>query len=880
MINLIYHIKSQPIFQVLQFKQLLQNNYNSWNLAQICSNQLFEKHPIGYCLKATTLSSQVQQANLFNSPQYPVYYSMYTQRTQDLKLNFTYSMMNLPSFALFGLTNSISISQSIFSVKVPQILAQGALVCLKCDVNASSSDFAFVASGQNVSGLILSSNTSLTMILSKVQFRLSGVNVGGLVLDSSQIQFLVSNCNISGFVLEANISASVITFVRKAIMIQVDNVRICANVNKFGSGDNLLQIIGVFIESCDLCAKYFYAYGLCVEDLEYSELVDNKLQCQGKFIFDGEICQCPEGEQLYKNNCVNILTLVELQADKISHLENITAETDKQVQILEDTITALQNNFDCASKHGILINHECKSQIAVNSVYQCTQNINIVNFDIQQVTNYVSQVSFTDGFVFSTSQELRDAFISIFDGVYSQVKPLFQSQTVFNNIKIQLGSQSVSGGSILTGGQSLSINQVSIMSRGQTQVSVTTQLNIISNFIVKADIKNLILNMNVINGNVTLCSVSGSLSIINYVVIGSYTSQQQIALIGLEVDSSTVIVSNVHFKPVVFDVGNCSSFLFSNVNSSIISISSVAVVGTYKVIQSQIDVFYFSALISFSNFSAVTVNYLVSDLFITSPKQSSFGFVTLSSGILSFHNICFQLTIICDEIALTGIISSCSGNSSITNSQISISVLSPTISSFGIIGEQTEQFSLLNNLRVHVNISTSPNSGNYVGGIIGKNTGSIILNEIKLDQSNINAYSSAGGLVGCSTNSLNISNADVHTNVSGAGYVGGIIGYNYCNTTITDTMVAFSNVSVTDVFVGGAIGYCVESVINIQNIAIQHIKITSGSSKDCGVVVGKSDESDGGNIITVSGSSTHNYVNNVLQQECNVITNALSYNGC
>ncbi|CAL6020919.1 Hypothetical_protein [Hexamita inflata] len=587
--------------------------------------------------------------------------------------------------------------------------------------------------------------------------------------------------------------------------------------------------------------------------------------------------QCPEGEQLYKNICVNILTLVELQADKISHLENNTVETDKQVKILEDTITKLQNNFECAIKHGILVDHECKSQITVNSVYQCTQNINIVNFDIQHVTNYVSQVSFTNGFAFSSSQVLHDAFISIFDGVYSQVKPLFQSQSVFNNIKIQLGSQSMSG-SILTGSQSLTINQVSIISRGQTQVQVTSQLNIISNSIVKADIKNLILNLNVTNGNVTLFSVSGSLSIINYVVLGSYTSSQQIALIGLQVDSSTVFVSNAHFKPVVFNVGNCSSFLFLNVNSSDISILSAAVIGSYKIIQSQIDVFYFSALISFSNFSAVTVNYLVSDLFITSPKQSSFGFVTLSSGILSFHNICFQLTIISDEIAQTGIFSSCSGNISLTNSQISMSILSPSVTSFGIIGEQTEQFSLLNNLRVHMNVS-SQNSGNYVG-IIGKNNGSIILNEIKLDQSNINAYSIAGGLVGCSTNSLKISNSDVHTNVSGAGHVGGIIGYNYCNTTISDSMIAYSNISVTDVFVGGAIGYCAESVINIENIAIQHVKIASGSSQDCGVVVGKSDQSDGGNVIKVRGSSTQNYVNNILQQECNFITNALSYSGC
>ncbi|CAL6069719.1 Hypothetical_protein [Hexamita inflata] len=177
---------------------------------QICSNKLVDKQTIQYCLKAVSISSLTQSSQVVNSPTQEVFHSLYTEKTQDLKIDLIYSMKNLLSFALFGLTKSIKIFDSNLSVKVPQPQSKSALVCFQCDINSSTSEFAFIAQAQTISGLIYCPYNIMVLNSSLIQFRLTGLNVGGLIFNANSIQVQIFICNISGYVSNGSFSGVLI----------------------------------------------------------------------------------------------------------------------------------------------------------------------------------------------------------------------------------------------------------------------------------------------------------------------------------------------------------------------------------------------------------------------------------------------------------------------------------------------------------------------------------------------------------------------------------------------------------------------------------------------------------------------------------------------
>ncbi|CAL6105055.1 Hypothetical_protein [Hexamita inflata] len=343
---------------------------------QICSNKLVDKQQIQYCLKAVSLSSLTQSSQVVSSPAQEVFHSLYTEKTQDLKIDLIYSMKNLPSFALFGLTKSIEIFDSNLSVKIPQPQSKSALICFQCDINSSASEFAFLAQAQMISGLIYCPYTIMVLNSSLIQFRLTGINVGGLIFQTNNIQVQIFICNISGYLLNDSISGIFIVTATNSSTIEVQDVIICVQFNdiigdnQIGSGVDRVQISGNFIQSCDLCGGYYFTYGLCLEYLNFGEVVNNTIICLHSFVFDGEGCSCPEGQVVNETTCVDILgsvNLLKIQQEQINtkildlvlrtgELESIQQvltsdqSTQKgQIQILFDlsnqTQNSISNNF-------------------------------------------------------------------------------------------------------------------------------------------------------------------------------------------------------------------------------------------------------------------------------------------------------------------------------------------------------------------------------------------------------------------------------------------------------------------------------------------------------------------------------------------------------
>ncbi|CAL6009433.1 Hypothetical_protein [Hexamita inflata] len=129
--NIVNLILSCVIFSQLHYKQLDDNKYST--SSQICNSKLKSIHDIQYCLKAVTISSQVQKGNIINSPQQEVFHNLYTQKAQDLKIDLVYSMNTLPSFALFGLTNSTREFQLICESAVAAFRGCFDLYKLRCE---------------------------------------------------------------------------------------------------------------------------------------------------------------------------------------------------------------------------------------------------------------------------------------------------------------------------------------------------------------------------------------------------------------------------------------------------------------------------------------------------------------------------------------------------------------------------------------------------------------------------------------------------------------------------------------------------------------------------------------------------------------------------
>ncbi|CAL5984747.1 Hypothetical_protein [Hexamita inflata] len=837
----------------------------------ICSSSLFRTYNIGFCSKESSLSSKVQSASVTYSPAQVVNLALYTERVQDYELNLNYSVQNLPSFALFGLTNNILVESSSVSVKVPQQLAQGSLVCLVCDLNVASSDFAFVASGQNVSGLVLAPASRLDINKSLVQLRLGGQNVGGLVLNGSKTSVSLADCNISCYVgLGSSVSGSVAAFVSQ-MSLAVNSVRICSNTLKFGQG--VVSQTGEIAETCDLCRDATYSYGLCLKELEFGVLKNNQYECDLPFLFDGEGCACPEGFVLNGTSCADVLESVnqlmkslELSNASVSTLRDkteILGNTSEQLKLEQDVLNAsIQNLFDLSNEtqgsvasnfsllqqyllgnfsiadsnlqantrlldlrlfnnisalnvsvqdlgsysaslnsnltqlNLTLVDQQNKtsaltleltqlndsvsaaSQViqrqqrqieGLNQLVQClnsdeyknvtgqcylvqgsddttcSQKMYLSTFDLAAVTyQVINNANFTPNYVFGTATTVNNAFVDIYDNVYNSqttISPLFQTQSTFTNLKIQLGAQALNGGSfVLSGGTSTSVNQMNIISKPGCQMTVNSgkQLNILGQLLLSATINNLLVNLSFApsSGNITLVdTISGSFQITGYQVLGEYNSSQTVAMICISVNAATVIASQINFRPSVYNVGNCSSYLFSIAfSTSQVIIDNIAIITgdisnflLLGSISTSSSIYYlFGGIVSLINGgSTININHAILDSY----NQFSSGYVSKSGFLIgnansatytiTINNVCLKQNMkSAKEFNNFGLMGFNLGTTTFQNAQLTFTVQGVNFFNVGIIGTQAYSANskfLVNNVIALVNISST--MGNYIGSL-------------------------------------------------------------------------------------------------------------------------------------------------------------------
>ncbi|CAL6099563.1 Conserved_hypothetical protein [Hexamita inflata] len=1195
-------------FQMLAYSQISLKNSRQFFSSQICSNINVGNKLIGYCLKESYLSSRVQSGSVTHSPGNQVHYTLYATKAQDFQMHVTYQMADLPSFALFGLTQSLQLQNSNFSVYVPQQLAQGALVCFQCDVNASTTDFLFSASGQNISGLVMTPFKILVLDNSFAQFRLNGVNVGGVLLNGSGIDLSLVECNISGHITSQNVSGSIAAFVG-IITVHASNVKVCANVGRFGQGS--VNAVGI-TDICNLCKDSIYAYGLCVKAFNNSYYNNQQLVCLDSFYFDGEECSCREGQVANGTSCVKILNSVNSLIQNITDLEsqmnqmqdiisslvkqinctnsgkqyigdscvdvscpilgqkpvngicqctntnaivqdnicvcpqfstligfvctgpensvlingtfkcvgdlimqagvcscptagaafyngactcgvngqntsnmcscpansvlvsgvctcNISGQTMKSGACVCTTSGAFVNNGACTCgvngvnnsnicscptnsvlvgnactcnvisgqtmvsgacacstfgafvsgsactcgvnglnnsntcncpansalvsgvctcnvilgqtmKSGVcscnttgafvsngactcgvdslnmsntcscpassslvggkctcsitgqtvqagacacftsgafvsngactcgtnslntsnvcscpansvlfsgvctcnisgqsmqsgacvcpsgqsLVNGVCSAAVIINgsdSTFQCSQSVYVTTFDIQTATNPLpTPLSFSQYQIFASSSVVTNAFIDISDNVYTTVNPLFQSQTSFTNIKIQIGTQTMTSGSILAPETTatITINQMNILSKAGTTLTLSSWLNILVASSTNTKISTLLVNLNfaMSTGSITLINTaSGTMNITGYVILGNYQSSSTVAMISVTVSSGIVNISQVSFKPTVYNVGNSSSYLFGNITSNSFSVSNVAIIignSSYQQVLTSVsststNIYQFGGIITnIIGSSKVFISNVISDCYLQISTnyvyQSGFivGYVQVSSISVSITNLCLQqkITSTTQSFGHLGLIGINLGNSQLQQVLITVSAQGTKFGNFGLIGYNQGNSSLL---QIIVTISAQGTNFQYFG-LVGYQYENSLYAEVVNARTIIILSNNTGSYVGAlfgfqAAINCSIQNASVfNSSIISSSYVGGLIGYYYYynnnNISIQNSTVSQSNISGSSSAVGGLIGYCYSdyndrnSNISIQNSTVQQSNIS------------------------------------------------------
>ncbi|CAL6066981.1 Conserved_hypothetical protein [Hexamita inflata] len=310
-----------------------------------CTNMLFRTTPIGFCLKQNFItnkqSSQVI-TNLKNDSD-TFFFSIYTEKTQKVTFNLQFDLQQKPSFALIGEIYEIIISDSAMNVSVQNELAYGALICIYCSVDIAKSTLAFVGCAQYISGILLIINEQLLITNSLLQFRLKGQYLGGLICITRQTSELIIkliSSNIIGYDIESYQSGNLISnmTLNEFLPIYFSSVYICTNIkDDIGKGNENVIYLELPVKYCNICKTQYYVYGLCLDSLEFSTLVDSKLICNENFTFNGQFCVCSDGFELNGTVCVNLVELnswfknqIQLMKDEINQLKQLNLDLQTQ----------------------------------------------------------------------------------------------------------------------------------------------------------------------------------------------------------------------------------------------------------------------------------------------------------------------------------------------------------------------------------------------------------------------------------------------------------------------------------------------------------------------------------------------------------------------
>ncbi|CAL5989988.1 Conserved_hypothetical protein [Hexamita inflata] len=652
----------------------------------------------------------------------------------------------------------------------------------------------------------------------------------------------------------------------------------CTDINSYVSGTSCVCPYGSTLIS-----------GVCICNNTHAYISGTSCVCPTYSSLVGTICTCPANSQIVGTKCacnqIQGQTMLNGPPTSCSCPANSVPVNDICVcSIISGQF--LQNGVCRCPVGKYVVGTSCVTIDIIDyndSSIQCSQSIFISTFDIATITKTVSANNFTNGYVFSTAVNITNAFINVNNYVYgASTQPLFQNQSNFINIKIQLGDQIVSGGQLLTNSTIIIINQMKIASKNGTVLTANLgQFNILIQQADASNITNLLLNLSFAMslGNISLINSTNNvaLNISNYQILGNYQSQGCISLTSQNLVWATIRINNLNFQPTMYISGKQSSFFISMAWYSQVYFNNITIIVGQEngpllanYVQSTSSQYYqFGGLLTNCSRSIISISSIIYDCFQI--YQTNFvgnsgllvGSTYFVESNMTIFKMCLQqqLSSTTLQFKFFGLIGSNEGNVSIQQSSVTFIIQALYLNGFGLIGQlySTPISAQILNVTTIINtLIISNTSMGQIGGIIGLNyiLETLFIQHVIVNNSNISSANYTGGIIGYTNGYTNW--AKVAT-------------YYFQNVSVQNSIISSSNISV-----GGFIGQLQSVNLHISHSQIYSVIIQGNTS--FGIILGKL--YSGSLYIDTSFSAGDNYINGAKQLNCDNWLSSMSITGC
>ncbi|CAL6015403.1 Hypothetical_protein [Hexamita inflata] len=300
---------------------------------------------------------------------------------------------------------------SKISISLQYYVLTGALLCTNCDIEVDSCTLIFNASGQQISGMIIEPIESVTVKYSFIQFRICSYNSSGLVnVINFQTTFIINECNLTGSnLIQSDNNGYIASCIYVKIVLNIQKFSVCVDSTQRFGLQTLTVTNGTEQVQCDLCGALYNVYGICTDNLLFSEDENGIYKCIYPFEYIYNQCICAYGYLLNESQCVNIIdSITNMQNsdfnDKLQQIEVSVNNIQQNLQVLDqnlnknitDVYNSIYNNYTDLKYFVKSVNQQSDNNLLTNTTIldnRIYNNISAMNISISALKNQLQQLN-------------------------------------------------------------------------------------------------------------------------------------------------------------------------------------------------------------------------------------------------------------------------------------------------------------------------------------------------------------------------------------------------------------------------------------------------------------------------------------------------------
>ncbi|CAL5979154.1 Hypothetical_protein [Hexamita inflata] len=216
-------------------------------LSQTCTNEVLRGNTIvNFCVHRQDASSiTINQVVRFQRNRITNLF-IGIELIQSSQINIQIYLPTISSFYLFGQTNQIKVLECLLNSSIVEQVEKAAAICTVCNIDIQASTIVFIASGQNISGLVYESLNQIVINQTFIQLRFTAYISAGLAF---QVNYILAQFNLiatkiacNNFINSADNGYFVSYLQLQSIQqINISQVYLCTNIiSRFGQ--NVINI--------------------------------------------------------------------------------------------------------------------------------------------------------------------------------------------------------------------------------------------------------------------------------------------------------------------------------------------------------------------------------------------------------------------------------------------------------------------------------------------------------------------------------------------------------------------------------------------------------------------------------------------------------------